>query len=113
MRSSPTILLYPKAGVLSSETENQTFSFLADRWSSTLVFVRIGPFAPNQFPIPDRAGEALPAQYGFRLDDADDIPELICCLVSRSLEPVGQNGQGQFLYLAGFDRVIEFALQDG
>ena len=33
--------------------------------------------------------------------------------MSSPLEPVGQNGKGQFLYLAGFDRVIEFTLQDG
>ena len=55
----------------------------------------------------------MPAQYGFRLEDTDDIPELICGLVSRLLELDGQNSQGQFLNLAGFDRVIEFALQDG
>ena len=55
----------------------------------------------------------MPAQDGFRLEDTDEIPELICGLASRLLEFVGQNGQGQFLNLAGFDPVIEFALQDG
>jgi hypothetical protein len=34
-------------------------------------------------------------------------------LARRLLELGRQNGQGQFLYLAGFDRVIEFTLQDG
>jgi len=52
-------LAITQAGVLSSKTENQVFSFLADRWSSTLVFVRGGPFAPNQFPIPDTQGGTL------------------------------------------------------
>ena len=64
-------------------------------------------------PIPDSAGEALPAQHDFGLEDTDNIPELICGLARRLLELGGQNGQGQFLYLAGFDRVIEFTLQDG
>ena len=106
-------LAVSQTGVLSSETENQAFSFLADRWPSTLVFVGISPFSTNQFPIPDSAGEALPAQHDFGLEDTDDIPELICGLARRLLELGGQNGQRQFLYLAGFDRVIEFALQDG
>lgn len=106
-------LAVSQTGVLSSETENQAFCFLGDRWPSTLVFVGIGLFSTNQFPIPDSAGEALPAQHGFGLEDTDDIPELICGLARRLLEPGGQNGQGQFLYLAGFDRVIDFTLQDG
>jgi hypothetical protein len=86
-------LAVSQTGVLSSETENQAFSFLADRWPSTLVFVWIGLFAPNQFP--------MPAQHGFGLEDTDDIPELICGLARRLLEPGGQNGQRQFLYLLG------------
>lgn len=98
-------LAVSQAGVLSSETENQAFSFLADRWPSTLVFVGISPFSTNQF--------LMPAQHGFGLEDTDDIPELICGLARRLLELGGQNGQGQFLYFAGFDRVIEFTLQDG
>ena len=55
----------------------------------------------------------MPAQHGFGLEDMDDIPELICGLARRLLEPGGQDGQRQLLYLAGFDRVIEFTLQDG
>ena len=55
----------------------------------------------------------MPAHHGFGLEDTDDIPELICGLARRLLELGRQNGQGQFLYLAGFDRVIEFTLQDG
>ena len=35
------------AGVLSSETENETFNLLADCWSTTLVFVGIAPFTMN------------------------------------------------------------------
>jgi hypothetical protein len=89
-------LAVSQARFLSSETENQAFSFLADRWLSTLVFVGISPFSTNQFP--------MPAQHGFGLEDTDDIPELICGLARRLLELCGQNGQGQFLYLAGFDR---------
>jgi hypothetical protein len=103
-------LAVSQTGVLSSETENQAFSFLANRWPSTLVFVGIIPFSTNQFPIPDSAGEALPAQHGFGLEDTDDIPELICGLARRLLELGRQNGQHQFLYLAGFDRVIAFTL---
>ena len=49
-------LAITQAGVLSSETENQAFSFLADQWPSTLVFVGISPFSTNQFPIPDTQG---------------------------------------------------------
>jgi len=45
-------LAVSQAGVLSSETENQAFSFLADRWPSTLVFVGISPFSTNQTRSP-------------------------------------------------------------
>ena len=55
----------------------------------------------------------MPTQHGFRLEDTDDIPELICSLMSSPLEFSGQNSQGQFLNPAGSDGVIEFALQDG
>ena len=34
-------------GVFSGETENKVFEFLAGRWSSTLVFVGVGPFTTN------------------------------------------------------------------
>ena len=101
------------ARVLLSDLDYQVFSFLTDGWSSTLVFVGISPFLSNQVPIPDSAGEALPAQYGFRPEDTDDTPELICSLVRRLLELVGQNAQGQFLNLAGLDGMLFFALQNG
>ena len=55
----------------------------------------------------------MPAQYGFRLKDTDDTPELICSLISGPLEFGGQNAKGQFLNPAGFDRMFMFALQDG
>ena len=55
----------------------------------------------------------MPAQHGFRLKDTDDIPELICSLMSSPLEFGGQNAKGQFLNPAGPDGVLVFALQDG
>jgi hypothetical protein len=55
----------------------------------------------------------MPTQHGFRLEDTDDIPELICGLARRLLELGGQDGQRQFLYLAGSDWMFMFALQDG
>ena len=55
----------------------------------------------------------MPAQHGFRLKNTDDIPELICSLMSNPLEFGGQNAKGQFLNPAGSDGVIEFALEDG
>ena len=71
-------LAVSQAGVISSETENQAFSFHADRWPSTLVFLGISPFSTNQFP--------MPAQRGFGLEDTDDIQKLICGLARRLLE---------------------------
>jgi len=60
--------------------ENQAFSFLADRWPSTFVFVGISPFSTNQF--------LMPAQHGFGLEDTDDILELICGLVRFPNKPL-------------------------
>jgi hypothetical protein len=47
------------------------------------------------------------------LKDTDDIPELICSLMSGPLEFRGQNAKGQFLNPAGFDWMFMLALQDG
>ena len=58
----------------------------------------VGKF-PNQLP--------MPAQNGFRLDDTDVIPELICSLMSGPLEFNGQNAKGRFLNHVGSDRVVE------
>jgi len=55
----------------------------------------------------------MPAQHGFRLKDTDDIPKLICSLMSGSLEFRGQNAKSQFLNPAGSDWMFMFALQDG
>ena len=54
----------------------------------------------------------MPAKNGFRLEDADDISELILRLMRNSLDLGGQNSQRHLLNAIGFDRVAEFALQD-
>ncbi len=54
----------------------------------------------------------MPTKNGFRLEDADDILELICGSVRYLLGLGGKHGQGHFLNPAGSDGVIEFALQD-
>jgi len=54
----------------------------------------------------------LEPKNGFRLEDADDISELVCRLMRRSHDLGDQHCQSHFLNPAGSDEVIEFALQD-
>jgi hypothetical protein len=53
-----------------------------------------------------------PAKNGFRLEDSDDISELVCGLMRNSLDFGGQNSQRHLLNTIGFDGMIEFTLQD-
>jgi hypothetical protein len=54
----------------------------------------------------------MPTKNGFRLEDADEISELICRLMRSSHALGDQYSQSHFLNPAGHDGVIEFALQD-
>jgi hypothetical protein len=54
----------------------------------------------------------MPTKNGIRLEDADDILELICRLMRSSHDLGDQHCQSHFLNPAGSDGVIEFALQD-
>ena len=89
-------------GILIGKTENDVLKFFADRWSSTLVFIWIGPFSANQFP--------MPTKNGFRLEDADDIPELVCGLMRDVLDLFGHNSQCHLLNTVWFDGGVEFTL---
>jgi hypothetical protein len=93
------------AGILLSKTENEAGNFLAGRWPSTLVIVGTGPFPANQI--------AMPAQHGFRLNDADNSAKLIGGLPGNPFQSSGQNSQRYLLNPVGSDRVIEFAFQNG
>ena len=55
----------------------------------------------------------MPTKNGFRLEDADDTTKLVCGMMRHSLDLVSQNSQCHLLNAVGFNRGVEFALQDG
>ena len=69
-----------------------------------MIFVWVIPFPAKQIFVP--------AKYGFRLEDSDDISELMCGSVRNSLELGGKNRQSHFYNATGSDGRIEFSLQD-
>jgi hypothetical protein len=54
----------------------------------------------------------MPTKNGFRLEDMDDILELICRSVGDAFQFSGQNSQSHFLNTIGLDGMVEFSLQD-
>ena len=61
-----------------SKAENKFRKLFADWRSSTLVLVWVGPFPANSF--------AMPAKDGLRLEDADNISQLICRSVGDAFQ---------------------------
>ena len=71
----------PPSGILLSKLDDCAFKLLTDGWSPSLVLTSIVPFSTNQF--------AMPAKDGLRLEDANNISQLIC----RSMGGAFQSGR--------------------
>jgi hypothetical protein len=76
------------AGVLFCDTDNQVFKVFVDRWSSTFVFMWVGPFPTDQIP--------MPAKDRLRLEDLDDISELMGGSARNLFELGGKDRQSHF-----------------
>ena len=77
----------PPVTVLSGQPDDQPLELLIRSRLSSLVLAVIGPLASDQ--------GAMPFEDGFRLEDANDVTQLLGRSVSRRFQSCSQNNQWQ------------------
>ena len=90
--------------ILLCKAEDKVLKFLVYSRSPTLALVRIGPLPAYQFPVP--------AYYCFRLENADDITQLMCSFMGDLFQPGRKNGECHLFDPVWFYRFIAFALKN-
>ena len=92
------------AAILSGQPYDQVFNFRLDTWPAAFLLARIGPLMAHQFSVP--------FQYGFRLEEPDQINHLADRLARAGFQCRHQYGQRQLFCTSGLDRIFLFSYQE-
>jgi hypothetical protein len=92
------------SGILLGQPENQVFDRLINAGSTASVLGSKGPLAVHQ--------RAMPAEYGFRFEEAQDGAQLIGWFVGHLFQFGCEHGKQHFLGLAGSDGLVLLPKQD-